>query len=166
MFEEFIGVNFWTALFTLLNTLAVFFCGKKILFGPISQMIQDRQQEIDNLYADANAARAQALALEAQYQQKLSVAQETSDQIIRDATQRAQHRESEILRQANLEASAMLDKAAADIQLEKKKALNEVKDQITDLAMDIAGKVVGRTVTEADRAALVDSFIDELGGAV
>jgi F-type H+-transporting ATPase subunit b len=94
------------------------------------------------------------------------VAQETSDQIIRDATQRAQHRESEILRQANLEASAMLDKAAADIQLEKKKALNEVKDQITDLAMDIAGKVVGRTVTEADRAALVDSFIDELGGAV
>ena len=166
MFEEFIGVNFWTALFTLLNTLAVFFCGKKFLFGPISQMIQDRQQEIDNLYADANAARAQALALEAQYQQKLSVAQETSDQIIRDATQRAQHRESEILRQANLEASAMLDKAAADIQLEKKKALNEVKDQITDLAMDIAGKVVGRTVTEADRAALVDSFIDELGGAV
>lgn len=166
MFEEFIGVNFWTALFTLLNTLAVYFCGKKFLFGPISQMIRDRQQEIDAMYADADTARQQAHALETELGARLASAQESADQIIRDATQRAHHRESEILRQAEAEAAARLEKAEADIQLEKKKALNDVKDQITDLAMDIAGKVVGRTVTEADRAALVDSFIDELGDTI
>ena len=51
----------------------------------------------------------------------------------------------------------------ADIELEKKKAINEAKDEISDLAMAIAGKVVGRSLTDADHAQLVESFIDELG---
>ena len=56
-----------------------------------------------------------------------------------------------------------MDKANADIELEKKKAINEAKDEISDLAMAIAGKVVGRSLTDADHAQLVESFIDELG---
>ena len=50
MFESFLGVNPWTALFILLNTLTIYFVAKKFLFGPVMKMITDRQQEIDNLY--------------------------------------------------------------------------------------------------------------------
>ena len=50
MFESFLGVNPWTALFILLNTLTIFLVAKKFLFGPVMQMIEDRQKEIDNIY--------------------------------------------------------------------------------------------------------------------
>lgn len=162
-FQSFIGVDFWTALFALLNFLAVFFVGKHFLWGPVTKMIQDRQKEIDDMYSEADTARASAKAMEAEYQGKLSDARATSEQIVRDAVSRGQAREEEIIRQASAEASAMMDKAAADIALEKKKAINDVKDEIAGIALEIAGKVVGSQLSDADQTKLVDQFIDELG---
>ena len=162
-FQSFIGVDFWTALFTLLNFLAVFFVGKHFLWGPVTKMVQDRQKEIDDMYSEADTARASAKAMEEEYQGKLSDARATSEQIVRDAVSRGQAREEEIIRQANADASAMMDKAVADIALEKKKAINDAKDEIAGIAMEIAGKVVGRQLSDADQTKLVDQFIDELG---
>ena len=162
-FQSFIGVDFWTALFTLLNFLAVFFVGKRFLWGPVTKMVQERQKEIDDMYSEADTARASAKAMEEEYQGKLSDARATSEQIVRDAVSRGQAREEEIIRQANAEASAMMDKAVADIALEKKKAINDAKDEIAGIALEIAGKVVGRQLSDADQAQLVDQFIDELG---
>ena len=162
-FEAFIGVNFWTALFVLLNTLTIYFVAKKFLFGPVMKIIKERQQEIDGMYESADSARAEADALRNEYQEKLSAAQATSERLVKEAAVRAQSREEEILRQARAEASAIMDKAAADIAQEKKKALNDAKDEISDLAMAIAGKVVGRALDAKDQAALVDHFIKELG---
>lgn len=163
MFESFIGVNFWTALFVLLNTLALFAVAKKFLFGPVMKMIEDRQKEIDDMYDAAGKAQSSAAALESEYQLKLSAAAETSERMVKDAVARGQHREEEIIRQANREADAIRSKAAADIAQEKKKAINDAKDEISEMAMAIAGKVVGRVLSDADQASLVDHFIDELG---
>ena len=163
MFESFIGVNFWTALFVLLNTLAIFFVAKKFLFKPVMNMIQSRQEEIDSLYRDASTAKDEALAMEAEYKEKLSQAAITGERMVKEAVERGQRREEEILHQANLEASAIMEKASADIALEKKKALNDAKDEISDIAMAIAEKVVGRSLNAADQAGLVDHFIEELG---
>lgn len=163
MFESFIGVNFWTALFVLLNTIALFLVMKRYLYGPIMEMIKTRQDEIDQLYLDADAARAEALALEAEYKEKLDQAMQTGDQLVKEAMQRGQRRQEEILRQANAEAAAMLDKATEDIAREKKKAINEAKDEISVIAVAIAEKVVCRELNEKDHADLVDSFINELG---
>lgn len=165
-FESFIGVNFWTALFTLLNFLALFFVLKKFLFKPVLKMIQDRQQEIDDMYLDAGNAKSEAQALEAEYKEKLAVASQTGERIVKEAVARGQSREEEIIRKANEEASAILDKAAADIAMEKKKAVNDAKDEISELAVAIAEKVVGRELNQADQAKLVDSFINELGDQV
>ena len=165
-FESFIGVNFWTALFTLLNFLAVFFVAKHFLIGPVMKIIQDRQKEIDDLYSDANTAKAEAQAMQSEYQAKLGDAQATSERIVKEAVSRGQAREEEIIRQANAEASAIMDKAAADIAMEKKKAINDAKDEISDLALAIAGKVVGRELNAADQSDLVDAFINGLGDQV
>ena len=165
-FESFIGVNFWTALFTLLNFLAVFFVAKHFLIGPILQIIADRQKEIDDMYAQADQAKEDAQQMQSEYEQKLSAAQATSERLVKEATERGHNREEEIIRQANAEADAIREKAAADIAQEKKKAINDAKDEISGLAMAIAGKVVGRELNAADQAALVDNFIDELGDQV
>lgn len=166
MFESFIGVNFWTALFILLNTIALFLVMKKFLFVPVKNMIDSRQQEIDDLYAAANDAQTSAKALEAEYKEKLAVASETGERIVKDAVMRGQAREEEIIRQASAEAAAIMDKAAADIALEKKKALNDAKDEISDMAMAIAEKVVGRELNQVDQTKLVDDFINGLGDQV
>ena len=166
MFESFLGVNPWTALFTLLNTLTIFFVGRKFLFGPIMKIIADRQNEIDGMYSDAGNAKAEALALQSEYQAMLNDAQTTSDRIVKEAVARGQSREEEIIRQANAEASAILEKANADIAMEKKKALNDAKDEISEIAMAIAVKVVGREMKTADQSKLVDEFIDGLGDGV
>lgn len=162
-FESFIGVNFWTALFVLLNTLAIFFVAKKFLFGPVHKMITDRQNEIDGMYAAADKAKADAQAMTAEFQRKLAEAQAASDRMVKEAVIRGHHREEEIVRQANQEASAILNKAAADARQEKKKAVNDAKDEISAIAMAVASKVIGRELTESDQSALVDHFIDELG---
>lgn len=163
MFESFLGVNPWTALFILLNTLTIFFVAKKFLFKPVMKIITERQQEIDNLYADAGAAKEQAQQLQESYQQKLNAAQETSDRIVKEAVARGQSREEQIIRDANAQAAAIMDKASRDIAQEKKKAINDAKNEISDLAMAIAGKVVERGLKDSDQADLIDGFIRELG---
>ena len=160
---EFLNINFFTALFTLLNTIALFLVLKKFLFKPVMKMITDRQQEIDDMYANADKAKTSAQAMEAEYRRKLEEAAQTGERMVKDAVTRGQHREEEIIRQANQEADAIRRKAAADIQQEKKKAVNDAKNEISEMALAIAGKVVGHTLSGADQAALVDRFIDQLG---
>ena len=160
---EFLNINFFTSLFTLVNTVALFLVLKKFLFKPVMQMITDRQKEIDDLYDAAGAAEKNAKALEQAYQQKLSVAAETGERMVKDAVKRGQDREEEIIRHANAQAAAILDKANADIAMEKKKAVNDAKDEISEMALAIAEKVVGRELTVADQAGLVNAFIKELG---
>lgn len=166
MFESFLGVNPWTALFILLNTLTIYFVARKSLFNPVMKIIQDRQKEIDDMYDSADSALSNAEALQAEYHQKLTDAQATSDRIVKEAVSRGHAREEEIIRKANADAAAIMDKASANIAQEKKKALNDAKNEISDLAMAIAGKVVGRELNAADQASLVDRFIDELGESV
>ena len=162
-FEAFVGVNFWTALFILLNTLIIFFVAKKFLFGPVMKIITDRQQEIDDMYSQAGSAKEEAEKLQEEYQEKLSHAAATSERLMKEATVRALGREEEIVRQANEWADAIRAKATADIAQEKKKALNDAKDEISVIALAIAGIVVGRELDAADQAKLVASFIEELG---
>lgn len=164
--EGFISFNTWTALFILLNTVTMFLVLKKFLFKPVMKMIRDRQQEVDDMYADAQKAKDQAELMQTEYAEKLSVATETGERIVKEAVARGHSREEEIIREANREADAIRSKAAADIDREKRKAVNDAKDEICVIALDIAGKVVGRELTAQDQARLVDSFIDELGDQV
>ncbi len=161
--QGFISFDTWTALFVLLNTIVMFLVLSKFLFKPVLKMIEDRQKEIDDLYDNAEKAKQDAEAMQSEYAQKLSDATQTGERIVREAMARGQSREEEIIRQANQQADAIRQKAAEDISREKRKAVNDAKDEICVIALDIAGKVVGRELTEADQAQLVDSFIDGLG---
>ena len=67
------------------------------------------------------------------------------------------------LNEAEKQAAQIKTKAASDIEMEKKKAINDAKNEISDLAMAIAGKVVGRELNDADQDGMIDRFIEELG---
>ena len=163
---EFLNINFFTALFTLINTVTLFLVLKKFLWGPVMKMIQDRQQEIDDMYASAEKAKTQAVELREAYESKLADANQTGERIVKEATVRGQERQNDIILQAKEEADAIRRKAETDVVREKKKAMNDAKNEIAGIAMDIAEKIIGRSLNEQDQTALVNQFIDQLGEGV
>ena len=162
-FESIVGIEPWRALFTFCNMIITFLVLRKFLFKPVKKMIDDRQKEIDDLYADADKVNAEAAALKEDYERHLADARNERDEILRDATSRAQKREQEIIAEAKSDAAAIRVKAEADIAQEKKKALNEVKNEISVISMEIASKVVEREIKPADHAKLVEEFIGQIG---
>jgi F-type H+-transporting ATPase subunit b len=164
-FESFVGIDPWTALFTFCNMMITFAVLKKFLFKPVKKMIDDRQTEIDTMYADADAAKQKAAELEQEYQQHLQSIRDERDTLLREATARAQKREEEIVGEARAEAAALRAAAEADIAQERKKAVNDLKNEIGGIAVDIAGKVVEREINETDHKALIDEFIRNVGDA-
>ncbi len=162
-FEEFVGVNIWTMLFAWLNLLILYFFLKKLLFKPVKKMIDERQNEIDSMYTDAETNRKDTEKLKSEYEEKLAGANEESEQILRSAVRKAQLREEEILHEADETAKRTLARAQEQVELEKKRALNEIKDEVSDMAIGIASAVIGRDVDSKEHAELIDSFIDNIG---
>lgn len=162
-FEDFVGVNFWTMIFAWVNLLILYLLFKKFLFKPLKKMIDSRQKEIDDMYSDAESARASAGELKAEYEEKISQANEESEQILKNAVRRAQLKEEEILKEANDQAERTMERAHEQIALEKKQAINDVKNQVSAMAIDIASAVIERDVSENEHKELIDDFISNMG---
>ncbi len=162
-FESFVGVNFWTCLFTLVNLFILYKFMKKLLFKPVQNMIDSRQKEIDDLYADAGRSKEEAQTLKSQYEGQLAEANAERERILKAAHQRAQQQQETMLREAQAQAARTLKRADEQIELEKKQARNELKNEVSDMAVQIAGAVLARDVKPAEHEALIDSFIDGLG---
>ena len=103
------------------------------------------------------------MEIKATYEQNMKEAKAQASEIVDRAQKTATARGEEILRQANAEAAALKQKAAADIAQEKKKALNDAKDEISGVAMAIAEKVVERQLDSSDHDKLINQFIEKLG---
>ena len=89
-----------------------------------------------------------------------------ASQILESAQRTANERGEQIISEAQAAAAQIKSKASADIAMEKKKAINDAKNEISGLAMAIAGKVVERELSESDQSAMIDRFINELGDHV
>ncbi len=162
-FESFVGVNFWTMIFAWINLLILYLFLKKLLFKPIKNMIDSRQKEIDDIFADAESSRTSAEEMKSEYEQKLAAANEESEEILKNATRRALLKEEEILREANAKAARTLERAEEQVELEKRRAINEVKNEVSEMAIGIATAVIGRDVSAEEHKELIDDFINNMG---
>ena len=162
-FEAFVGVNPWTMLFAWLNLLILYFFLKKLAFVPLKNMIDSRQKEIDDMYSEAESSQADAKQLKEQYEEKISHANEESEEILKSAHRRAQLKEEEILREADVKATRVLERAEEQIELEKKRAINDVKNEVSSMAIGIASAVIERDVSADEHRELIDDFINNIG---
>ena len=162
-FEAFIGVNPFSMIFAWINLLILYLFLKKLLFNPVKNMIDSRQKEIDDMYSSAENSKSAAQEMKAEYEEKLSSANEESEEILKKAIRRAQLREEEILKEANEKAQRVLERAEEQIELEKKQAINDVKNQVSGMAIDIAAAVIERDVDKSEHEAMIDEFINSMG---
>lgn len=163
MFLDFISINIWSILISVANLLLLFFILKMILFKPIQKIFAERAEQVDTLYSQANNAKDKAEADRVLYAQKLEQADMEAAQILRTATQKADLVSEEIVAEANKKAALAMEKADAEIAQSRKKAINEIKDEISAISVEIAEQIVSREINEKDHKELIDSFIDGIG---
>ncbi|MDU8670819.1 F0F1 ATP synthase subunit B [Faecalibacterium prausnitzii] len=165
LYQALITLDGWTFLAQICNLMIQLVIFKKFLLKPIRQVIADRKAKADSEIADAQKLRTEAEAMKAEYEQNLQNARTEANQIVAAAQKTATARSEEIVGDARAQAAALKQKAEADIAQERKKAVNEVKDEIGGIAMEIASKVVEREISEKDHKDLIDEFIKNVGEA-
>ena len=165
LYQALITLDGWTFLAQICNLMIQLVIFKKLLLNPVKKVIAERKAKADSQNADAEKLRTEAEAMKAEYEQNLQNARTEANQIVAAAQKTAAARSEELLGEARAQAAALKQKAEADIAQERKKAVNEVKDEIGGMAMEIASKVVEREIKEADHQDLIDEFIKNVGEA-
>ena len=165
LYQALITLDGWTFLAQICNLMIQMVIFKKLLLNPVKKVIAERKAKADSQIADAEKLRSEAEAMKAEYEQNLQNARAEANQIVAAAQKTATARSEELLGEARAQAAAMKQKAEADIAQERKKAVNEVKDEIGGMAMEIASKVVEREIKEKDHQDLIDEFIKNVGEA-
>ncbi|CCX92327.1 aTP synthase F0 subcomplex B subunit [Firmicutes bacterium CAG:110] len=163
LYQSLVTVNPVTLIAQICNLFIQLLIVKIFFLDKIKAVLDKRRETADKQIADAEAAKSEAAAIKQTYEENMRQAKTKADDMILSAQKTAAQRSEEIISQAQKQAAQIKTKAASDIEMEKKKAINEAKNEISELAMAIAGKVVGRELNDADQDGMIDRFIEELG---
>ena len=162
-YQSLVTVNPVTLIAQICNLFIQLLIVKIFFLDKIKAVLDKRRETADKQIADAEAAKSEAAAIKQTYEENMRQAKTKADDMILSAQKTAAQRSEEIISQAQKQAAQIKTKAASDIEMEKKKAINEAKNEISELAMAIAGKVVARELNDADQDGMIDRFIEELG---
>ena len=149
--------------FTIINLLVLYLLMKKFLFGPIIKVMDERKAMIDQQFAGAKAQEDQAKALKEQYEGALKSAREESFQIMEQARKEAKAQADKTVEDTQAKVSAMLAKAQEDINTERENAMRQMKDDVASLAMEAAGKIIGKNSGADQDLSLYDQVIEKAG---
>lgn len=163
IYQSLVAVNPVTLIAQICNLFITLFVFKKLFWSKVLDILDQRRAAADKEITDAQNAKAEAMTIKATYEENMRQSKAKADALLINAQQTAALRGEEIIQDAQRAAVQIKQKAEADIAQEKKKAVNDAKNEISEMALAIAGKVVGRELNAADQASLVDSFIAGLG---
>ena len=155
----------WELAIQIINTIILFWALTKILFKPVLNIIDARENAIKEDKATGQKAKNEGLALKAEYEQKLAVAKDEGQEIIKQATLRAEQKSDEIISTAKEEANSLKERANKDIAQEKEKVMNELKNDISSIAILAASKVIEKDIDQAKHEEMINKFIEEVGEA-
>ena len=154
-----------TIIFAIIN-FAILVVGLKVfLYNPVCNMLDSRREEVINNLNSAEEAKLEAQKLKDEYAAQIQNARAEAQDIINQAAKIGEQTKADIVTEAREEASRLTAKAQAEIAREKTEALNEIRNEIADLAVLAASKVVGKTIDVADHQNMVDNFVKEVGEA-
>lgn len=160
---SFVTIDTGTIVFTLINTLILFILFRVFLFKPVGKILDKRKELAAESIAAAEKAKAEAEKTEKEYLDKIANAKAEAAEIVRAATIKAQSREDEILAEANAKAQAIREKAEEAIELDKKRAMNEIKNNVSEIVILAASKVCEKEISAEDNEKLINSFLVNVG---
>ena len=136
----------------------------KFAFNPITKILTDRKARIEEGLRDAEQARRDRESAEAERVAALQEARREANEILARAQKVAQETRDADIAATKADLERMRERAAAEIESEKVRAITEVRNEVADLALQAAGKVVGETMTGEREKRLVSEFLAETSG--
>jgi F-type H+-transporting ATPase subunit b len=158
-FSPIVGFNVSTVFLTFINTLFLLLLYRRFLHDKVMAMLEKRKELIAADMQAAEDAKLSALEKEKEYTTLLADSKNEAERIVTAATVRATEREREILSEASANAARTLEKANENIELEKKRVVNEIKNQISELVIMTASAVAEKEIGEKENSALIESFL-------
>jgi len=149
----------------LLATIILFMVVRHFLYQPVSNLIAKRKEIIAANLAAAEEQKAEISKIKSGYEAEIVEAQTKAKEIVDDSRKQGEDLKQQIVEQAHLEAKQIKDRAAKDIEREKEQAQREMKDQIAQVSMLVASKLIQKNLDNQVQENLIDQFIDEVGGS-
>lgn len=162
--KKLVGLT-WELAIQIINTIVLFWALKKILFKPVLNIIDARENSIKLDIAVGEKAKREGLSLKAEYEKKLEAVKNEGQEIIKQATLRAEQKSEEIISSAKEEAITLKERANKDIAQEREKVMNELKNDISNIAILAASRVIEKDIDQAKHEEMINKFIEEVGEA-
>jgi F-type H+-transporting ATPase subunit b len=150
-----------TGLFTIINLLVSYYILKRFLFKPILKMLRKRQTEVASVLQDADNRLKDAESKLATADIRLEESSQEASELISSARSQAEVQSESILSEARRESTARLARADGEISRMRAAMINNIRDEVADLSVAIASKVVGQAIDEHRQRELVDYYLND-----
>jgi F-type H+-transporting ATPase subunit b len=147
----------------LVNFIVLLIILQRFLYKPVLNMLHQRQERIRESMDYAERVKQEAARAQEDYQKKIEESHREGQAIIGQATQQAERAREEILARAQEEAKEIKAKAATDVEYERKRVMAELRDQVAELAILAAGRVLGKELDASTHRQVVADFLNESG---
>ncbi len=161
LYQQLVSFDKWTFIAQILNLFIQIWLFKRFLFQPVKKIIAKRQEELNKVYSDAEAAREGAENARLDYEEQLKNAKQDAEALSERTLASARLSAGEIIQNAQSQAQSMKDKAAKEIEADRKKVMDQARGEISDMAVGIAEKLVRKELKTEGQDALIDQFINE-----
>ena len=148
---------------TILAMFFVFLLLSYLLFNPARNLMEKRQEGIREQMETAAREKQDAIQFKAEYDEKIKNVQKETDEILSEARKKALKKESVILEEAREEAAQIVARANREVELEKSKVKDEMKQEIINVATAMAGKIVASSLDESKQSQLLADTLEEMG---
>ena len=151
------------AIVLALSMLVLFTALSYLLFNPVRDMLEKRKQRVVDDQETAKREKAEAIAFKEEYDLKLKQVDKEAEAILSEARKKAKQNEMKIVAEAKEEAARIIARANAEIELEKKRALDGMKQEMITIAAMMAEKVVAASIDTNVQESLIDETLEEMG---
>ena len=163
-FKPLVGLTY-ELFFTLANVLILFLILRKILFKKIIDVMDARDADIKNNIEAGEKAKEEGMKFKSEYETRIQDARDEGQMIVDFARKRAEEKTDTIISEAKKEAEYIKQKANNEIAKEKEQAFNNIKSEISEIAVLAASKVIEKDIDKAKHEDLIENFIKEVGEA-
>jgi len=153
----------WTFVFQIVNTIIIVLLLRHFLFKPVTEFMEKRTQGIEDQLAGAQAREDEAMALMASYEEKLAGIKEERNEMLKEAVRRGEERGEVLIQEAREEIRKMEERSRIDLEREKTKAIHDFKNQISELAVLAAARIIKEELDPTRHESMIQEFIDEVG---
>ena len=148
---------------TILAMFFVFLLLSYLLFNPARNLMEKRQEGIREQMETAAREKQDAIQFKAEYDEEIKNVQKETDEILSEARKKALKKESVMLEEAREEAAQIVARANREVELEKSKVKDEMKQEIINVATAMAGKIVASSLDESKQSQLLADTLEEMG---